>query len=284
MATVEQAPSGATGDRSSASNSVNRGFVDRALPHWLVADQHVLRIEEQDPHPLDRQVRHVGVEIIEQSLPRAEHRPAFHILLEQPQRRRLGDLERRHRGFAEVAHPLDGLGIGRQQSAETPKIADQAFGERFRVLALDREAEQIFDQFMVEQCVRSAVEQSLPEAGAVPGSVMGLRCCRLGRKGLRRLAPGNLVLSEGHRDQPQGCGIAYPLAPLSHRLDPFGNKERTQWWRRCKSFLPRARLAFPDDRQRLGHAIVTAAERAGTKGVERRVHRVVAWKRKQSSR
>src|SRR3954471_14889375 len=57
--------------RSSARRilaDMHRRFVDRSFPHRLVGDQHVLGIEEQHAHPLDRLVRHVDAKIIEQGL------------------------------------------------------------------------------------------------------------------------------------------------------------------------------------------------------------------------
>ena len=47
---------------------IDRRLVDRALAHHLVAQQPVLRIEEEDAQPLGRQVRHVGEEIVDQRL------------------------------------------------------------------------------------------------------------------------------------------------------------------------------------------------------------------------
>ena len=35
-------------------------LVDASLPHRLVADQHIAVVEEEDAHPLDREVCHVG--------------------------------------------------------------------------------------------------------------------------------------------------------------------------------------------------------------------------------
>ena len=152
---------------------VDRGFVDRALPHRLVGDQHVLRVEEEDADPLDRLVRHVGAEIVEQGLPRAEHRPLLDLLLEQPQRRRLGDLERRRRAFADLADPRDRRRrrppAGRR-SRRTRCISFLASG-----LVSRRgigEAEQIFDELVVEQRVRARPRTGAGAAGR------GARCRR----------------------------------------------------------------------------------------------------------
>ena len=53
---------------------MDRGLVDRAFAHHLVADQHVAGVEVEHAEPLDRVMRHVGAQIVEQRLPVGEHR------------------------------------------------------------------------------------------------------------------------------------------------------------------------------------------------------------------
>ena len=45
---------------------VDRGLVDAAIGQMFVAQQAVFGIEKQDPHPLDREMRHVDGQIVEQ--------------------------------------------------------------------------------------------------------------------------------------------------------------------------------------------------------------------------
>ena len=48
---------------------VDRGFVDGALARHVVADQSVSAVEVEHADALDRQVRHVDGEVVEQRLP-----------------------------------------------------------------------------------------------------------------------------------------------------------------------------------------------------------------------
>lgn len=48
---------------------VNGCLVDRALARHLIADQHVFAVEIERAYALNRQMRHVGAQIIQQRLP-----------------------------------------------------------------------------------------------------------------------------------------------------------------------------------------------------------------------
>src|SRR5204863_3780949 len=73
--------------------------------------------------------------------------------------------------LAELADPLERMRIGGEQPAEAAELGDQPLGDRLGVHPLDRQAEQIFDDLMVEQSIRSAHEQALAEACAVSRAV-----------------------------------------------------------------------------------------------------------------
>ena len=68
----------------------------------------------------------------------------------------------------------------REQRPDIPKRADQLLGERLGVAPRDRQREQIFDQLMVVQCLRAALEQAFAQPCAVANAVRSLVCHQLG--------------------------------------------------------------------------------------------------------
>ena len=149
---------------------VDRRFAGRSLAEMLVADQHVLRVQEQDPNAFDRQMGKVGAQIVEQRLPAVDDRPAPHFRRQQPQRRRL---DRFQCADPAVAKPFtrDRFRVGGQQPANAAKLVQQAFRQRFGIPARNGEREHIFDEFMVEERVRAAAQQSLAQSRPVAGAV-----------------------------------------------------------------------------------------------------------------
>jgi hypothetical protein len=146
---------------------VHRRLVDGSAPHRFVGDQHVLRIEEEDAHFLHRRMGHRRLQIVLQSLPARKHGPALEPRFQQPQRRRLGDLQRGDHALAE-SFALERFRVGRKQRTDAAKLGDQLLRLRFRVSAGDGEREQIFDQFMVEQRLRPAFEKAPAKSGPMP--------------------------------------------------------------------------------------------------------------------
>jgi len=57
------------------------------------------------------------------------------------------------------------------QCADAPEIGEQLLGERLGHAPRDREAEQIFDQLMIEQRVAAAGNQPSAMPRPVPGAV-----------------------------------------------------------------------------------------------------------------
>ena len=94
---------------------VNGGLVDGTLACHLVADQHVLAVQIQRAHALNRQMRHIGAQIIEQRLPRRQDRQLAHGFAEQAKRRHLDYLQRRNAGFAHPFFLQDTVGVCGQQ-------------------------------------------------------------------------------------------------------------------------------------------------------------------------
>jgi len=63
---------------------IDRGVVDRPVRHGL-SEQAVLRIEEEHPEALERRMRHVRAQIIDQLLTGGKDRPAEGFMLEAAQ-------------------------------------------------------------------------------------------------------------------------------------------------------------------------------------------------------
>ena len=157
---------------------IDRRLVDRASPHRLVADQHVLGVEEQDAHPLDRRMGHRRLEIIAQRLPARQDRPPLDPGFEQPQRARLGDLDRARprrrsalRGGAPRRRPR-AAGRSRRNRRSAPWPAAWCRGGGWRGRADIRPAHD-----------RAAPWGRLEQALAQPGAVAADR--RFGRSAMR---------------------------------------------------------------------------------------------------
>ena len=102
---------------------MNRGLVDRALAHHLVADQHVAGVEVKDPEPLDRVMDHVGAQVIQQCLPVRQDRPGGDAVPQQPDRGGMRDLQRGDRRFAHAGHPGQCVRISGQHPANATEFA-----------------------------------------------------------------------------------------------------------------------------------------------------------------
>ena len=153
---------------------MDRGFVDRALPHRFVGDQQILGVEEQHAHFLDRRMGHRRLQIIAERLPARQQGPALDARFEQAQRGRLGDLERGDCAFAQAGAGKR-LGVGRQQRPDPAELGDQLLRLRLGVAPRDGQREQIFDQLMIEQRLGAAFEQALAQPRAVARCAVGFR-------------------------------------------------------------------------------------------------------------
>ena len=104
---------------------IDRGFVDRAFAHHLVAEQAVLRVEEQHPQPLGRQVRHVGEQIVEQRLRIGEDRARSTTSARSDVQHHVAD----HAEMADAGLPgprIAGLGVrpGGEHRRQRPEFLD----------------------------------------------------------------------------------------------------------------------------------------------------------------
>jgi len=90
---------------------IDRGVVDRPALLLLVLDQRILAVEEEDVKPLDLAMRDVRGAIINELVPRADHRPPIEFRPHQPKCRLAHRLDVAARVAGEEDH-LDELVIG----------------------------------------------------------------------------------------------------------------------------------------------------------------------------
>jgi hypothetical protein len=112
-------------------------------------------------------MRHVGVEIIEQRLPVGEHRAAATGLRS---RRRAAASAILSAAIAVSLRPIDageGGGVRPEQPADPAELGQQLARQRLGVAAWNGERQQIFDQLMIKERLRPALEQPFAQAGAV---------------------------------------------------------------------------------------------------------------------
>ena len=121
----------------------------------------------QDAEPFDHVVRHIGMKIIGQRLPVRQHRRRARTGAHQPDRGRVRDADRRDAGLAHAGQARQRGGIGGEHAGQPAELAQQCLGERLGILPRDRQREQIFEQFVVEQPLGIG-QQPRAQPGAVP--------------------------------------------------------------------------------------------------------------------
>ncbi len=143
-------------------------------------------LEMEDAEALDRVMRHVGAQIVEQCLPIGQDRPLGYLRAQQAERGGMDGLQGGDAGLAHALHPRQRFGIGSQEAGDAAEFVEQRLGERLGILPRDRQREQIFDQLVIEQRVRPALEQATAQARAVAAIVW--------RLGHARFVPANAAL------------------------------------------------------------------------------------------
>jgi len=91
---------------------VDPGLVDRAVADVVVVDQHVLGVQVEHPDPLDGEMGHVDRQVVDQRLPRGQHRLLANLRPGHPPRRQRDDVDRRGAGLAHSGKLGEGAGIG----------------------------------------------------------------------------------------------------------------------------------------------------------------------------
>ena len=118
-------------------------------------------------------MRHVGAQIVEQGLPGGEHRAVPDLLSSRRSAEAWAIFSAAT--APSLISPTRAIVAASAASRppKPPNSRDQLLGERLGVAAGDGQREQIFDQLMIEQGVRPALEQALAQPGAVPAAVFG---------------------------------------------------------------------------------------------------------------
>ena len=164
----------------------------------------------QRAHPLHAAIRDVDMQIVDHRIPAGEDRAFGKLRLAHAQRGRLGDLQRADRAFAEPADPRQRLRIGVEQRAETAERGEQAARHRLGIAARDRQAQQIFDEFVILQRIRPLLDQSLAQTGTVAAGIVagiGLRL-RITTGGGKKLLHRAYVAGKDRVKQGKACRIA----------------------------------------------------------------------------
>ncbi len=147
---------------------VDRGLINRAVSHMLVANEHVARIEMQHSHAFHGQMRHISAQIVQERLPAREHWPTRRLFLQHAECRRLHGLESGDAGLTKPVHGAQCVPVRRQDASHGAKLRDQAFSERLCIAAWNGEGEKIFDEFMVQKRLGPTVCQPLSQSRPVP--------------------------------------------------------------------------------------------------------------------
>src|SRR6516162_3147851 len=145
---------------------IDRRVVDRPALLLLVLDQYVFAVEEEDVELLDLAMRDVRCAIIDQLVPRAEHRPLVQFRPHQPKRRRAHRFERGNPGETEPG-TCECLGIRTQQFGEAAKPLEQILGQRLHVAARVAGEEDHLDELVIGQIVWASCDQPLAQSLAV---------------------------------------------------------------------------------------------------------------------
>ena len=123
---------------------MDRRLVDRAVTHVMVEDQSVARVEIEHTHPLHRQVRHIDREIVEQRLPRPQHRFLRHCAARRAPHCERHRLEHRRARLAHAPDLAQRARIGVEHRGKRAESVQQRLGERLGVAARIAREQQVF--------------------------------------------------------------------------------------------------------------------------------------------
>src|SRR5688500_6101768 len=97
-------------------------------------------------------------------------------------------------------------------------FGQQRAGERLRIAAWDREGEQIFDQFVIEQSLRPLLDQPFAQAGAVAAGIGG----GVGHYGcVKRLRRDSTGVHAGAPMKPSWLRAVVPSGLFEKRHEKF---------------------------------------------------------------
>jgi hypothetical protein len=105
-------------------------------------------------------------EVIAERVPARQNRLVFDPRFQQAQRRSPRDLQRGDGRIGQAFAPKR-VCTGRQQRPDAAEFVDQLLRQRLGVDARDGQRQQIFNQLVIVEALRPAVEQPLPQPGTV---------------------------------------------------------------------------------------------------------------------
>ena len=158
---------------------VDGHMVDRALGLFLVRDQHVLAIEEQDAELFGFAVAHRGMAIVQQRIPGRQNGLVHHPCPHQPLGRGFDNLQLLHNRFAHALDHQKPSGSGRDDAVEIAKCVKKLSCQGFHVLAGNGAEQEKLQQFVIGHRPRPTLHEAGTQALAMIGNIGG----QLARKG-----------------------------------------------------------------------------------------------------
>src|SRR6516162_10525142 len=150
--------------------SIDRRMVDGAALLTLVLDEHVLAIEQQEMELLNLAVSDLSAAIVDELVPRTDHRPFLQLGSHQPERCLPHQFDASDRRRVET-HSSERFGIGAQHLGEAPEALDQVRHQRFCIGARVGGEKYHLKEFSIGKIFRSSKYQTSaqPFPMAAPG-------------------------------------------------------------------------------------------------------------------
>src|SRR6516165_4421047 len=155
--------------------SIDRRVVDGAALLTLVLDEHVLAIEKQEMELLNLAVSDLSAAIVDELIPRADHRPFLQLGSHQPERCLPHQFDTGDRRRVET-HSSERLDIGAQHLGEAPEALDQVRHQRFCIGARVGGEKYHLKEFGIGKIFRSGKDQT--PAQSFPMAVKAAALCR----------------------------------------------------------------------------------------------------------
>src|SRR6516225_10500346 len=155
--------------------SIDRRMVDGAALLTLVLDEHVLAIEKQEMELLNLALSDLSAAIVDELVPRTDHRPFLQLGSHQPERCLPHQFDASDRRRVET-HSSERFGIGAQHLGEAPEALDQVRHQRFCVGARVGGEKYHLKDFGIGKIFRSGKDQT--SAQPFPMAVKAAALCR----------------------------------------------------------------------------------------------------------
>ena len=188
---------------------VDRDVVNRAACLGLIRDQHVLAVQKQHAELLDFAMRHGGVAIVEQRVPRGQNRLSDHPRPHHPLRRSLDQLEFQDHGRACPLYQCQSRHRGGDHPVEIPERVQQKPRQGFHILTRDGAEQHQLQKFVVGHRRSATLHEPVAQALAMVSDI-GWQASRKGRR--RSL----ILVAAGRCERQQGFmkGLCHvPILP-----------------------------------------------------------------------